>query len=806
MNNNIFKFLFLYVIFFLKIHSVSLAAVSLTTGKNTDINLFGHVVDEQGEHIPFATVSIKGSTLGAACDTAGHYIISGMDEGGVTLVAQAIACIPAEHDIYLKPGQSYELNFTLKQDFIGIQQVVISANRNEINRRDAAVIVNPVTSKLFEASQSVCVADGLQFTPGLRVENNCQNCGFTQLRMNGLEGPYTQILINSKPVFSGLAGVYGLEQIPTNMIERVEIVRGGGSALFGGNAIGGTVNIITRDPIRNGFAINSNYGMNGFALDQGNGLRPDASIGFNVSAVTDDFKSGLYIFGMTRQRSWFDANDDGFSEMNRLKNNSAGFRGFYRPNGISKISFDFYSIHEDRRGGNKFESMPHESDITEQAQTSIYEMGLSYDTYTSKERLNKFTAFHSMQMVNRGSYYGALKDPRGYGHTDDFIMATGVQFVANNQNGGMLPLRTTMGLENNFGLLKDKKFGYLDPVTGERYDNKMITNQFSNTLGSFLQGEWDMGICVKLLAGLRLDYYHIAHFEDKDDKTTGLVLSPRLNLLYKVTEKVHARFSVSTGYRAPQIFNEDLHILSSGARRIIHTNDPDLTQENSVSFSSSVDYTSFLGNAQVYFLAEGFYNRLLNPFADGFALADSNSTDIIHHRSNVEGANVYGANFEFKIAPSSAFQLQGGFTIQESLYDVPVQWGEDEINRTREFLRAPDQYGYIVASYSLFRGLGFSTTGTYTGPMKVPHLPGAENNPHSLEVLKTSQHFFDMGFKVNYDFRLPGGITLQLNTGIQNLFHSYQSDFDLGDCRDAGYIYGPLKPRTISIGLKLGNL
>ncbi len=89
-------------------------------------------------------------------------------------------------------------------------------------------------------------ADGLNFQPGVRVENNCQNCGFQQVRINGLEGPYTQILVDSRPIFSAQTGVYGLEQIPANMIERVEIMRGGGSALFGSSAIAGTINIITK--------------------------------------------------------------------------------------------------------------------------------------------------------------------------------------------------------------------------------------------------------------------------------------------------------------------------------------------------------------------------------------------------------------------------------------------------------------------------------------------------------------------------------------------------------------------------------
>ena len=107
-------------------------------------------------------------------------------------------------------------------------------------------------TKLFESTHATCLAQGLSFQPGVRVEDNCQNCGFTQVRINGLDGHYSQILMDSRPIFSALTGMYGLEQIPANMIERVEVVRRGGSALFGASAIGGTINIITKEPTRSG--------------------------------------------------------------------------------------------------------------------------------------------------------------------------------------------------------------------------------------------------------------------------------------------------------------------------------------------------------------------------------------------------------------------------------------------------------------------------------------------------------------------------------------------------------------------------
>jgi outer membrane receptor for ferrienterochelin and colicins len=130
--------------------------------------------------------------------------------------------------------------------------------------------------------------------------------------MNGLEGPYSQILINSSPVFSGLAGVYGMELIPANMIERVEVVRGGGSALYGSNAIAGTINIILKDPINNSFEVSTTGGVTGLGVKGGGALSNDYNIGFNSSVVTADSKSGLSIFGFNRGRDPFDANNDSF--------------------------------------------------------------------------------------------------------------------------------------------------------------------------------------------------------------------------------------------------------------------------------------------------------------------------------------------------------------------------------------------------------------------------------------------------------------------------------------------------------------
>ncbi len=223
-------------------------------------------------------------------------------------------------------------------DVLGLEEVTVTGNRNEVNRRESPIVVSTLTPKMFQNTNSTTVSEGLSFTPGIRTEVNCQNCGFNQVRMNGLEGPYSQILINSRPIFSGLAGVYGLELIPTNMIERIEIVRGGGSAMYGSNAIAGTINLILRDPINNTYELGSDIGIAGVGL--GDNITPalDYKIHMNTSLVSANSKSGVSVYGFYRNREPFDANGDEFSELSKINNITIGTRFFHRTSKRSKLA------------------------------------------------------------------------------------------------------------------------------------------------------------------------------------------------------------------------------------------------------------------------------------------------------------------------------------------------------------------------------------------------------------------------------------------------------------------------------------
>ena len=763
--------------------------------QNTDAMLFGEIKSGD-QHIPFATITVKGTTIGTAADATGHFKMTNIPLGKQVIVVSAVGYKSVEKTYVFEKEKSITVSFLLQPDNIGLDQVVVSADRNAQSRREAATIVNNIGAKLMGRTQDVTITEGLTFSPGLRVEDNCQNCGFTQVRMNGMESHYTQILINSRPIFSGLAGVYGIELIPANMIERVEVIRGGGSAMYGSNAIAGTINLITKDPLTNTFSVTSSIGAIGAGLgNSSGGVEPDKSLNFNGSFVTDDFKSGMSIFGFHRKREAFDVNNDGFSDLTSINNTTLGTRLYHRVTKRAKVTIDYFNINEFRRGGDSFDLPPHEAMIAEQVKHLINTGAVNFDLLAREE--DQFSAFFSGQKVNRQTYYGANQDPSAYGFTNDFTYSAGIQYARKIEMFLFAPSKLIFGIEQNGSKLNDVKQGYYDYELQQHFGNTDVAKQQLSTSAAFVQNEWRF-TKGSFTAGGRYDHYIVADKLDNSPDIIGNVFSPRFSLLYNVTAWLQARAGYAGGFRAPQIFDEDLHIEASGARKVIHENAPGLKQETSRSVTFSLDFTNDFGRWETQFLAEGFYTRLENPFASEYGTPDENGT-VVYTRINAQNAAVVqGVNIEFNTAPSALFQLQSGFTIQKSAYEEPQEFNE------KRFFRSPDNYGYVSMNYSPSHHYSFAFTGNYTGSMLVPYFGSTIANPEQGELRKT-QSFFDAGFKLTYEFHLSDNISVELNSGVKNIFNAYQEDLDKGVSRDPSYIYGPTSPRVIYAGVRIGN-
>lgn len=737
--------------------------------RHPEASVHGHVIDRNtGEHVPFLVVSLKGTTVGTSTGDTGHYFLEHLPQGTFILQVSGVGYKTASQEITLKDGVALEVNFLVEEDNVMLDGVVVSANRSETTRMMAPTLVNVVEMATYDKVNATSLSQGLVFQPGVRVENNCQNCSYQQVRINGLDGPYTQILIDSRPIFSALAGVYGIEQLPANMVDRVEVMRGGGSALFGSSAIAGTINIITKEPVRNSASIShTTSSINGTSAF-------DHNTSLNASIVTEDNKMGLAVFGQNRQKDGYDHDGDGFTELTEMSGQTLGMRGYVKTGLYSKLTAEYHHLQEYRRGGDNLHLPPHEVMIAEQVRHSINTGSLKYDWFSPDER-HRFNVFASLQHINRESYYGAGMDPNAYGETMDLTWVAGGQYVYKFENCLFMPADLTAGLEYNQDHLQDNMWGY-----------DRMTDQMVRIGSAYLQNEWKNARWSFLLGG-RLDKHNLMD---------GVIFSPRANLRFNPTEKINLRASYSYGFRAPQAFDEDLHIDNVGGIVSMIWLADDLKVEKSQSVSVSADMYAQWGDWQGNLLVEGFYTDL----SDVFALTEIGVEDgvLIKERRNESGARVFGGNLEGKLAYRSIWQIQAGMTLQKSDYKEAHAWAED-VEAVTTMFRTPNLYGYFVTSYNPLKQLMLSLSGTYTGRMLVEHHAGW------IDANRTEKtpDFFDMNFKAAYDFRLHGNIKLQLNAGVQNIFNAFQRDFDQGPDRDSGYIYGPSAPRCFYLGVKL---
>lgn len=617
-------------------HSIGSKEVLIKDG---DVHLMGHVKNKiTNEYLPGISISVKGTEIGTYTDATGHFMLKGLKHEKYTVIAYGIGFKKQEREIDVTNVESADVDFSLDEDEVLLESIVVSANKNVTNRREAPSIVNVISPKLFERTGAVCLSQALNFQPGLRVETDCQNCGYQQVRINGLEGPYTQVLIDGRAIFNSLQSVYGIEQIPANMIERVEVIRGGGSALYGSSAIGGIVNIITRTPDVNSAAVDNSTSFIGCKTQ-------DISTSFNASVVSDDDAAGVVLFGSVRNRNPYDANGDDFSEITKLDSRNVGFKTFYKTGAYGKLTTEYHNLYEFRRGGNKFNLPPHDADIAEQAQHRINTGEIKYDIFSKNGKYHA-EIYLSGQIVGRNNYAGAQRDTNAYGKTTDKTLVTGAQCSHDMQHFLFMPAQLTAGVEYTDDKLHDEILGY-----------DRIINQSVNTESAFLQNEWKNDKW-SILAGARID---------KNSQIDNPVLSPRFSLRYNPNEVLSFRAGYSSGFRAPQIYDEDLHGSAIGGETSFVQNANNLKTERSHSISCSADFSKKLGNMSVEILAEVFYTKLNNVFylQDIGKDADGN---LILERRNGSGASVAGVNFEGKFVPLSSLQFQMGFTTQRSRY------------------------------------------------------------------------------------------------------------------------------------------
>ena len=748
-----------------------LTCLSIPAFAATDAHIAGHVLDAHThEHLSFVNVQVEGTSLGCLTDESGHFYLKNLPEGKLTIVFSMMGYETEKRTITLHRDTLIEMNVAIAETSFMIDNVVVTANKYETKQREVATIVNVIPPLIIESTTSNSMADVLNFQTGLRVEETCSNCGVPQIRINGLEGQYTQILMDSRPIFSSLASVYGLEQLPAGMVDRIEVIRGGGSALYGANAIAGVVNIITKEPNRNSLNISNSSAF----TEQGT---YDINTNMNASVVAENQKAGLFLFGVQRNRQQYDRDDDGYSDIPHLNSTTVGFRSYFKTSDYSKITAEYHHTTEFRRGGYGIDSLqPHESPLTEQLKHNIDAATVKWDMYTADNK-HFVSVYTSFQHIARDSYFGTNYNPNAYGKSTDIVSVTGAQYRF-SYPCGIMNADLSAGAEYSYNQLRDQILGY-DRNTLQRV----------HLGGGYVQNEWK-NKQWSILVGGRLEQHSLL------DKP---VFSPRANIRYTPIEPIILRLSYASGYRAPQIYEEDLHVGAVGGEVSLISLDENLKPEYSHSISGSIDMYKRFGKWDLNLTFEGFFTQL----NDVFTLVENGHDahgNLLLTRTNASGARVAGMNIEAKVGFGHLLTFQAGYTYNHSRYIEPLQWSENpNIVPQRRMFRTPDHYGYFLCNIEPVKHFHIVTNGKVTGNMLVQHFAGYV--PEDEEV--TTPTFFEWDIKLCYDIPLYKHYTLEINAGVKNILDQFQSDLDKGMDRDAGFIYGPATPRTFFAGINL---
>ena len=675
---------------------------------------------------------------------------------------------------------STEVSFYQTDSIINLQDIVVTGTKTPKKKINSPIMISIINSETISNVQACNLSETLSFQTGLRIETDCQTCNYTQLRINGMSGGFSQILINGRPTFSPLMGLYALEQFPSNMIEKIEVMKGAGSTLYGSSAIGGTVNIITKIPKRNSSQIEFNSRYIEKQAD-------DYSILGNASIVSKSKKSGLSLFINKREREAYDNNEDNFSELPYLNNISFGTSIYFLPKENQKLDINFNSIYEYRYGGEMRDEIPaHFAEQSEERTHNILAGGIDYQI-NFNDYESSFISYVAYQNTDREHYTG-IKPNDDSGELDLFLINPpyGNSYVKTLNTGFQLNhiAKSSLRGDSIFTLGVDYLY---DSVFDEISAYNYLVDQISKDLGVFLQSDWEINQKLSFLSGIRADFHNLV------DKT---IFSPRASILYKANDNLQLRFGYGTGFRAPQALDTDLHIAFAGGgiSRVILSNG--LKEESSESLNFSVNYDKAKENWIAGFTIDLFYNQLQNAFIIQ-PIGDDEFGEVFE-KQNGQGALIQGINLEARANLNSVVQLEGGYTIQSSKFDNAVEYIEG-VPPIREFVRTPKNYGYTILNYTK-NNISSTLNYLYTGSMKIPHFAGAANQ--SVDEIVTTDSFSELSLKLNYT--IPSEmISMDIYAGIKNIFNQYQSDFDIGKNRDSNYIYGPAQPRTTYFGVKL---
>lgn len=753
--------------------------------------IHGTIRDQDNKPLPGVTVMLKHKSIGAITNSKGEYTITRVPVGKFDIVSSMVGYHPIIKQVTVQDDDNINLDFKLRQGTLQLGTIVVTGTTTEHLIEDSPVHTEVISAKIIEDRKAMNLAEAIDGHTGVQVESNCSNCNYTQVRINGLDGKYSELLMDGDPVFSSLAGVYGLEQIPENMISQIEIVKGGGSALYGGGAVAGVINVISRRPlidrIKCSYTTQATMGKgdDSRAVDFEGEQRMDHLVSAVAEFVNDPGTSGAFVYGSIRNRNPYDHNGDGFSELGMIKTETIGMNSYFEFMEESELNINFHHIHEKRRGGNDFELPKHEADISEAVESWRWGGKVAF-TQRPLEFLD-YKVYYSFGLTERESYYGGtggdnseegiLSALNAYGKTNNPLHLAGAR--SHIEIDGQL---VTFGLEYKNEGLEDFAVRNVDYQIDEVYTNFGIYLQDNM---HFFEDE-----SLELVAGVRMD---------KHSELENSHFSPRLSVKYALLYGFNLRATYSHGFKAPQPFIEDFHIESMEGKQRVIRNLEGLEPEQSNSFSGGLDYNGMLWGLPVSINLIGFHTDLTDAFDLEFFEEDENI--IAYKRVNAGSAAVSGFDFNFALMPFKMMEVRFGVNYKSAEYDeANADYGDQE--GAKKFERTPDLSGNLTIDFDLTDDLETIFSLRYMGSAYVPHESLMDEQTEIIPLVE-SDSYIVLDFGIDYYIYLHDETRVKLSAGVKNILDAYQDDLDWGVERDPAYIYGPSLPRSLFAGIEM---
>lgn len=765
----------------------------------------GTVTDKKNNKpLPMVNVIVKGTSLGSASGVDGNFVITNITPGDYSIMATMMGYKAVTKSVKVLPGETTLLDFELKESTIELGGIVVTGTRTPRYIKEIPVRTEVITARTLEEKAAPNLYEALEGVPGIRVEQQCSYCNFSIVRMQGLESGHVQVLIDGQPIYSGLASVYGLQQVPAGNIDRIEIVKGAGSALYGSSAIAGVINVITKKPSVEP-SVEASINVGSYATNE-----------YSLSASRRFDNMDAMVFAQKNTGNEIDENKDGVTDRVKTDNISIGTRiNAYSLIGNDQLTFTGRTLNEQRQGGELETWENPFAAGTENIKTSRYETGINYKlgfNNGAEIGVNLVYTLHRRNATNDG-FLGDYMDTHGdtvppVDEMEPYLADENLYVLDANYSQPVGRHRLLGGIQYSYNELNESGRYVIvdegDPDYGGTYTSESEKN--AHDIGLYLQGEFPiLSEVLELVVGARYDI----HRSVDDFGGSGKVapkerikldynedaISPRAALMYRVSSQFALRTSVGTGFRVPYGFSEDLH-LCSGSPRV---NKPaGLKPEKSASVNLGADYTTdrFGMNVSV------FRTNLEDVIGFEDASDESKQMGYTYDWANLGKGYTQGVELGSRLLILDDFDVDINLAYTDAQYE---EQREDWVNHpvhgnkyaedSKHISRVPEITGGIKLGFSP-GNWNFIIGTDYTGSMYIDYLKDEEvEDPESY--IKHTDPFYVINTRISRSFLING---INIFAGCKNLNNYVQPEKHPDD---AAFMYAPYTGRIIYSGIEI---